>query len=111
MRCLLKVSIPVETGNAAIADGSLPKTFESILADTKPEASYFTDEGGKRTAFIFFDMKDTSDIPALAEPWFLAFNAEVTFKPVMNLEDLKRATPGIERAVQKYGKQARVKAA
>jgi hypothetical protein len=35
MRCLLKVAIPVETGNAAISDGSLPKTIESILADIK----------------------------------------------------------------------------
>lgn len=41
MRCLLKVSIPVETGNATISDGSLPKTIESILADLKPEAAYF----------------------------------------------------------------------
>ena len=39
MRCLLKVSIPVETGNAAISDGSLPKTIDSILADLKPEAA------------------------------------------------------------------------
>ena len=55
MRCLLKASLPVENGNAAIADGSLPKTIESILSDLKPEAAYFADEDGKRTAFIFFD--------------------------------------------------------
>ena len=46
MRFLLKVSIPVETGNAAISDGSLPKTIESILADLKPEAAYFAEEPG-----------------------------------------------------------------
>ena len=65
MRCLLKVSIPVETGNATIGDGTLPKTIESILNELKPEAAYFAEENGKRTGFIFFDLKDTSQIPAV----------------------------------------------
>jgi len=63
MRCLLKVAIPVETGNAAISDGSLPKTIESILADIKPEAAYFAGDHGQRTGFIFFDLKDASQKP------------------------------------------------
>jgi hypothetical protein len=111
MRSLLKVSIPVETGNAAISDGSLNKTIESILAEVKPEAAYFTAVNGTRTGFIFLDMKDTSQIPALAEPWFLAFNAHVEFLPVMNIDDLKKATPGIERAVKNYSRTAHAKAA
>jgi len=68
---------PIEAGNTAISDGSLPKTIESILADLKPEAAYFCGGEGNRTAFVFFDLKDTSQIPAVAEPWFLAFNAQV----------------------------------
>src|SRR5207249_11623275 len=100
MRCLLKVLIPVETGDAAISDGSLPKTIESILADLNPEAAYFAEENGKRTGFIFFDLKDTSQIPAVAEPWFLAFNAHIELHPAMNLEDLKKAGPGIGKSSQ-----------
>ncbi len=111
MRCLLKVSIPVEAGNTAISDGSLPKTIESILADLKPEAAYFAEEKGNRTAFVFFDLKDTSQIPAVAEPWFLAFNAQVEIHPAMNLEDLKRAAPGIETAVKNYQRSTRLTAA
>src|SRR5207244_9370268 len=111
MRCLLKVLIPVETGNAAISDGSLPKTIESILADLNPEAAYFAEENGKRTGFIFFDLKDTSQIPAVAEPWFLAFNAHIELHPAMNLEDLKKAGPGIEKAVKNYRRVAQAKAA
>jgi hypothetical protein len=111
MRCLLKVSIPVEAGNVAITDGSLPKTIDAILADLKPEAAYFAEENGKRTGFIFFDLKDTSQIPAVAEPWFLAFNAHLEFHPAMNLEDLKKATPGIEKAVKNYHRIARATAA
>ena len=70
MRCMLKVSLPVETANAAIVEGTLPKTIESILGDLKPEAAYFMDDHGKRTGFVFFDLKDPSQIPAVAEPGF-----------------------------------------
>jgi hypothetical protein len=111
MRCLMKVAIPVETGNAAISDGSLGKTIESILADLKPEAAYFAGDNGKRTGFIFFDLKDASQIPAVAEPWFLAFDAHIELHPAMNLEDLKNAGPGIERAVKNYGRRSHAKAA
>jgi hypothetical protein len=111
MRCLLKVSIPVEAGNVAISEGSMPKTIESILNDLKPEAAYFAEENGKRTGFVFFDLKETSEIPAVAEPWFLAFNAQVEFHPAMNMEDLKKATPGIEKAVKNYYSTERARAA
>jgi hypothetical protein len=111
MRCLLKAVIPVEAGNATISDGSLPKTIESILADLKPEAAYFAEESGKRTGFIFFDLKDPSQIPAVAEPWFLAFNAHIELRPAMNLEDLKKAGPGIEKAVKNYRRSAQTRAA
>ena len=42
-------------------------------------------------------------MPAIVEPWFLAFNANVQLLPVMLPEDLEKAGPGIEDAVKKYG--------
>ena len=77
MRFLVKVNIPVETGNEAAKAGKLGTTIQSILADLKPEAVYFTDDKGQRTAFLLLDMQDASQIPAIAEPWFLAFNASI----------------------------------
>jgi len=102
MRFLLKVNIPVESGNAAAKAGKLGATIQSILADLKPEAVYFTDSNGQRTAFIFLDMQDASQIPAIAEPWFLAFNASVEFHPVMIPADLAKAGSAIENVVKKY---------
>jgi hypothetical protein len=102
---LLRVSIPVETGNAAVRAGTLGSTVERILADLKPEAAYFfADDNGNRSGSIVFDMKDASQIPAVAEPWFLAFNAKVSFRPVMNPQDLATAGPAIAKAGQQYGK-------
>jgi hypothetical protein len=105
MRTLLRVSIPVEAGNAAAKAGTLGSTVEKILADLKPEAAYFfADDNGNRSGSIVFDLKDTSDIPAIAEPWFLAFNAKVSFRPVMNAQDLAKGAPAIGKAVAQYGK-------
>ncbi len=102
MRFLLKVNIPVEAGNKAAKDGKLGETIQSILAELKPEAVYFTDDKGQRTGYIFFDMHGASQIPAIAEPWFLSFNAYVEIHPVMVPEDLMKARPAIEEAVRKY---------
>ena len=103
MRFLVKVTIPVETGNAVIKSGKLAKTIESALAELKPEAAYFTAENGHRTAFLFLDIKDPSQIPAVAEPFFLAFNARVEFHPAMTAQDLMKAGPSMEQAIKKYG--------
>jgi hypothetical protein len=103
MRCMMKVEFPVDTANNAMCDGSFSKTMQSILDDMKPEAVYFIAENGDRTALIFFDMQDSSQMPAVAEPLFLAFGCGVTIVPAMTLEDLGKAGPGIEAAVKKYG--------
>jgi hypothetical protein len=106
MRMLLKVSIPVETGNLAALNGSLGSTIGRLLADLKPEAAYFAEDEGQRTGYIFFDMKDSSQLPAVAEPWFLAFNARLTVRPAMNQQDLAAAGPGIAAAAKSYSKPA-----
>ena len=61
----------------------------------KPEASYFTAEGGKRTALFVFDLKDPTMIPSAAEPFFMNLHAAIKLSPVMNLEEMKA---GVEKA-------------
>jgi len=40
-RMMLKFTLPVESSNAKITDGSLGQTMESILSKLRPEAAYF----------------------------------------------------------------------
>jgi len=101
MRFLFKISWPVEAGNAAAKEGF--KAIPQILEEQKPEAVYFIAEGGKRTTIMVINMDDASQLPAIAEPWFLAVNASIEVTPAMVPEDLQKAGPDIERAVQTYG--------
>ena len=102
MRFLVKVNIPVETGNAAAKAGKLGTIIQSILAEQKPEAAYFTDDKGQRTGLLFLEMNDASQIPAIAEPWFQAFKVDIEIHPVMVPDDLNRAGSAIKAAVKKY---------
>src|ERR1700691_4726656 len=102
MRFLVKVSFPVKAANAAAKKNGL-KVIQKILEQQKPEAAYFIADGGQRTAILIIDIATASDIPAIAEPWFLALNASIEATPVMLPEDLEKAGPAIEAAVKTYG--------
>ena len=102
MRVMMKVNIPVEAGNAAAREGTLARKIQAILEDLEPEAAYFTDNEGQRAGFLFLHLKDSSEIPRIAEPWFHAFDARVEIHPVMAAEDLRKAAPYLEQAVSQY---------
>jgi hypothetical protein len=102
MRFLFKISIPVAAGNAA-AKGDGFKVIQKILKQQKPEAAYFIAQGGRRTAILVIDMKDASEIPRIAEPWFLAMNAKIKVTPAMVPADLEKAGPAIAQAVKGFG--------
>ncbi len=96
----------VEAGNAAAANGTLGSTMPKILGEMKPETAYFAATNGERTGYIFFDMTDSSQLPAIAEPFLLAFNARIDVKPAMNPQDLAAAGAGIARAAKSYAPKA-----
>jgi hypothetical protein len=100
MRMIMHAKFPLEKFNAAVKDGTIEAKIQSILAATKPEAAYFTNYEGKRGAILIVNVEDPSKVPSLAEPWFLAFDAEVEFHIVMLPEDFKRA--GLEAIGKKW---------
>lgn len=90
MRMLMKVSIPVEPGNDAIRNGTIGKVMHEFIDRWHPEATYFTALGGQRTAILVVDLPNESDIPAIAEPFFMELHANLEVGPAMNPEDLER---------------------
>lgn len=95
MRMMMRVTIPVEAGNKGINEGTLPKIVMGTIERLKPESAYFTTHGGERCSYMVFDLKDPSEIPSIAEPFFQGLHAKVEFSPVMTPEDLKK---GLEKS-------------
>ena len=91
MRLLMFARIPHEEFNDAQRDGSIGEKLQKILAETTPEAVYFTELDGQRAAMMVIDIADQSEIPSYAEPWFLTFNADVEFRIAMTPADLEKA--------------------
>ena len=91
MRMLMHVQFPLELFNASVRDGSVGRKMQAILEAIKPEAAYFTEQNGRRGATLVVNVKDPAEVPVLAEPWFLTFNAQVEFRVAMTPDDLGRA--------------------
>jgi hypothetical protein len=101
MRMLLNVVIPHEPFNTAVRKGTVGDTIAKILEATKPEAVYFTEQDGHRGAVLIVNVEKPSQVPALAEPWFLHFQADCKFRIAMTPEDLQRA--GLAELGKKWG--------
>ncbi len=97
---LMRVTLGCEKFNAAVRDGTASAKMQKLLGEMKAEAVYFTEFGGKRTGILIVDLKEASQIPAFAEPWFLTFEAAVEFHPVMLPEDLAKS--GIDGMGKKW---------
>src|SRR5580693_8980056 len=91
MRMMMTVEFPIEPFNTLVRNATAGSKMMKILDELKPEAAYFGEQHGKRGGFLIVDVAKPSDVPKLAEPWFLNFHAEVRFRVVMTPEDLVEA--------------------
>jgi hypothetical protein len=91
MQMIMEVELPNEPFNTLVTKGTAGETLQRILADVKPSAVYFTEQDGRRGAFLLVDLPDPSRVPALAEPFFVLFDATVKFRVCMTPEDLARS--------------------
>ena len=101
MRMLINFDLPIEPFNTYVRDGSAGERIAKIMDDLKPEAVYFTERDGKRGGVMIMDVASPSDVPRIAEPFFLTYNAEVRFHVCMTPDDLAKA--GLEDLGDKWG--------
>lgn len=97
LRVLLKAMIPTTQGNQMVKDPNFLKNIENYINMFNCEASYFTEMDGNRTFIFVLDLPNTDMIPAIAEPLFQGYDADVEIHPAMNFDDLKNAISKMQR--------------
>jgi hypothetical protein len=91
MRFLLQVTPSVQRFNELVRQGKADAIVKKIIGELKPEATYFAEFRGERSWIMVVQLADSSEMPKFAEPFFLQFDAQVEFHPVMLPEDLEKA--------------------
>jgi len=91
MKMLVNVVCPVEPFNSMVRNGTVGEIIGRIIEDTKPESIYFTEHDGNRGVVMVVDVPNASDVPSIAEPWFLNFEAICEFRIAMSPDDLMKA--------------------
>ena len=102
MRFLMRATIPVDAGNALVHSPDWSKKMDEIMGDIKPETVYFCVENGQRTIYLVVNIQENHELPALLEPLWNAFEADVELIPAMTQEDFAKAGPSIEQVLRKY---------
>lgn len=100
MRFLAKVTFPHEPFNTYVKDGSIGDRMMGILHDLKPDAAYFTEMGGKRTGIFIVNLTQESQMPGIAEPFFVIFGADFEWHPAMVPDDLGKS--GLAEMAKKF---------
>jgi hypothetical protein len=100
MKILMRVEMPIEPFNSMARDGTAGPTLAKILESLNPEAAYLHAPNGCRGATIIVNLDDPSEIPSMAEPFFLKFNARVKCDIAMSPQDL--ASSGLEELGKKW---------
>ncbi|MCP4305218.1 MAG: hypothetical protein GY788_10155, partial [bacterium] len=91
VRMMLKVQIPVEAGNRAIENGTMGPIFEDLMKKIKPEAAYFSQEDGLRTAYFVYVIDGTFEFAEIHEPLIQGLGARVFDQPALTWADIGKA--------------------
>jgi hypothetical protein len=93
--------MPVAAGNKLVK-GNMQAIFDKIMADVKPEQVFFSVEKGQRTIYFLVNLQNSGDMVRVAEPLWLALDADVECIPTMTAEEFGAAGPSLGQIVSKY---------
>ena len=103
MRMMVRFHFSTSSGNGDIRSGKIPKVFEQLTADLKPEAAYLYPEQGERGGILVFDMQDPSWVAGVVERFSFGLQAKIELFPVMTPDDLQKGLAMVPDIVKNYG--------
>jgi hypothetical protein len=83
-RVPFRAHLDTERSNEGVRSGTPGKLTRAAMKQVRPEAAYFSTDEDRRTCFMVFDLRDSSRMPSVAEPFFLELGADGSYTPVMN---------------------------
>jgi hypothetical protein len=102
MRMLLKVQYETAAANEGLRSGRIGQNMPTMLEQLKPEAAYFVNNDGKRTAFVVFDLENNAQLVHMVEPFYHLANAEVEVTPAVTLDELRQGIQGVPETLQRF---------
>ena len=106
MKMLANITFPMEPFNSMVRSGSAGEMIGQVIEDLNPESILFTEQDGSRGAVMVIEVADASEIPKIAEPWFLCFEANCEFRIAMTPDDLMKAD--LNKLGERYKKAVHV---
>jgi|SRR5581483_4742392 len=103
MKFIVRATIPVDAGNDMVRSGpAMQQLIDKVMGDVRPESAYFCVEAGQRTVYLIVNVEKTSELPRVAEPFWLALSCDVEFIPCMSQEDFGEAMGILGPIAAKY---------
>jgi hypothetical protein len=90
MRFLIRAKTPTDSGNKVVQDPNFLTKLEEYMNKVKPEAAYFMPIEGHRAGAFIVNVESNEQIPAIVEPLFQWWGANVDVVPVMTFDELKK---------------------
>ena len=90
MRFLIRAKTPTDAGNKVVQDPNFLTKLGEYMNKVKPEAAYFMPIEGHRAGAFIVNVESNEQIPAIVEPLFQWWGANIDVVPVMNFDELKR---------------------
>src|SRR5687767_7637457 len=92
MRFLMNFKLPHEIFNKLVREGIAGQKLGRIVEETRPEHIFFCERDGYRSGVAVYEIAEITRLCAIAEPWFLTFNAECRFSLAMTPQDLAKVS-------------------
>lgn len=101
MKILFRITFPVQRFNELARNGTVGQKLAAIVEATKPESIYFTGSQSGRGAVAVYDFADGSQVPGVAEPWFLTFDAQIEYSVAISGQEMAKGN--LDEIVKQWG--------